>query len=241
MIRVVIPCFNEAARLKSEEFSQILTQSSASLVFVNDGSSDKTLELLKVFREQYPGRVEIVNLIQNMGKGEAVREGLKFAIKNGASWIAYIDADMATPASEVLRIIGMIEGSPYKVFMGSRVRLLGTEIIRNPWRHYFGRVFATLASMTLKCPVYDTQCGAKFFKVTDALKMSLQRPFMSRWIFDVELLGRLLKDGGYGIEDFKEVPLLIWRDVAGSKVTLGAVFRSALELTKLYLKTRGQI
>jgi hypothetical protein len=62
----------------------------------------------------------------------------------------------------------------------------------------------------------------------------LASPFHSRWVFDVELLGRLLL-GGPGVpplgpEAFIEVPLLEWRDVPGSKLSATSMLRSGVEL-----------
>src|SRR5262249_44417648 len=90
------------------------------------------------------------------------------------------------------------------------VGLLGTDIQRTAARHYLGRVFASLASLTLAARVYDTQCGAKMFRRTLALAAALEVPFLSRWIFDVELLGRLLAGAavvpGIAVHDIVEGP-----------------------------------
>ena len=92
-------------------------------------------------------------------------------------------------------------------------------------RHYLGRAYATLASSALGITVYDTQCGAKVFRVNDALGAALAEPFRSAWAFDVELLHRLLHGSATAeaiAEDaLVEVPLTTWRDVGGSKLRFG--------------------
>jgi len=97
------------------------------------------------------------------------------------------------------------------------------------------RVFATLASIALQLPVNDTPCGTKVFRRSPALAAALERPFRSRWIFDVELLDRLLRGGATPIVpgEFEEVPLRLWRDVEGSKLRTSTMIRAGLELLAL--------
>ena len=166
-----------------------------SLVLVDDGSTDRTLDLLRSI-ERDTSRVTVIALPRNRGKGEAVRAGLVSALAADPSWLGYVDADMATPASEILRLLDVAAGTPgVDVVLGSRVALLGRDVQRSAFRHYTGRVYATLASLVLAKAVYDTQCGAKLFRRTNAFDRSIVAPFRSRWAFDVELLGRLESAG----------------------------------------------
>jgi dolichyl-phosphate beta-glucosyltransferase len=85
--------------------------------------------------------------------------------------------------------------------------------------------------------VYDTQCGAKFFRATPALSRALDRPFRSRWAFDVELLGRLLSGGAEALreDDLLEVPLRRWTHVGGSKLRPLAMLRAGADLAVIAL------
>ena len=126
--------------------------------------------------------------------------------------------------------------------MGSRVQLLGRAINRKSARHYLGRIFATCASLSLGLPVYDTQCGAKLFRRTQALAEALREPFSSRWAFDVELLARLIRPCAgilaIPVARIWEEPLLTWTDVPGSKMRLAAALWTALELARIGWKLR---
>ena len=129
------------------------------------------------------------------------------------------------------------------VVMGSRVKLLGRDIERKTMRHYLGRVFATCASMVLSLPVYDTQCGAKLFRNTRGTRWAFRAPFLSRWLFDVELLARLGLLGrrrpAYDTHRcVYEKPLPEWRDVAGSKIKLRDWVKAAWELARIGCRYR---
>jgi dolichyl-phosphate beta-glucosyltransferase len=220
---IVIPCYNEAARLDRAAFEAVMEAwDSPVFVFVDDGSTDSTLPLLEAMRQQTSDRCRVLALPENRGKAEAVRHGLNAAMAAGATRMGYWDADLATPLAAIDDFCRELDDRPgIEVVMGCRVKMLGREIRRSAFRHYVGRVYATLASLVLRVPVYDTQCGAKLFRRSPALEGALAAPFRSRWAFDVELLQRLqIHWGDTGVKRIVEVPLREWRDVGKSKVSL---------------------
>jgi glycosyltransferase involved in cell wall biosynthesis len=236
---VVVPCYNEAERLDSRAFKDYrLPGRELRFCFVNDGSRDATLSVLHGICRDDPGRGFVLDLPRNGGKAEAVRQGLLAALDTGAAAIGFWDADLATPLSELERFCEVLERGPeVELVLGSRVRLLGRQIDRSALRHYLGRVFATGASLTLGLPVYDTQCGAKLLRVTPHLRALLERPFLTRWVFDVELLARfveLARGSGLPVERrLFELPLVGWSDVPGSKVRPWDFVRSGFELLRI--------
>jgi len=229
----VIPCFNEAARLDLAAFGAFLEASeSTSLLFVDDGSTDRTYELLDRFASRHPMRTRALRLSSNRGKAEAVRAGLRAASADGARFVGFADADLATPPRELDRLRIELVTKDADAVIGSRVRLHGSSIDRSPARHYLGRIFATAASAVLRAPIYDTQCGAKLFRAGPTLDRVTAEAFTSRWIFDVELIGRLLIDGGPSFA-LIEVPLATWKDVAGSRVKPTDFMHAAFELVRM--------
>jgi dolichyl-phosphate beta-glucosyltransferase len=225
---VVVPCYNEGARFDPEPVGWLIAKAGVRVVTVDDGSTDGTADLLAELATRHPEHVTVVSLGSNLGKGEAVRRGMQVAVAGGTELVAYCDADFATPPAEVARLIDRLRGDlTLDVAMSSRVAMLGTDIRRSPVRHYCGRLFATLGSLALGVAVYDTQCGAKAFRVGPRLEQALSRPFLSRWAFDVELLGRLLP--GRCIE----VPVQAWHDVAGSNMTVWAGLRATADLIRI--------
>ncbi len=232
MTVVVVPCYNEALRLDAEGFRALAEHPGVSLLFVDDGSADDTLAVLERLRARWPGNVDVLALDKNGGKGEAVRRGLLAALASGADAVGYLDADLSTPAAEMLRLVERLATSDATAVLGARVGLLGTDIHRKASRHYLGRVFATFASLALDLRIYDTQCGAKVFRAGPALQRALAEPFASRWAFDVELLGRLINESGSSA-GIVEVPLTAWRDVAGSKLGVKGMARAAIDLAQV--------
>jgi len=238
---IVIPCFNEATRLDRVMVDALLADPRVDILFVDDGSTDATLEVLDAIAASAPERVTVHALSRNHGKAEAVRAGLHVGV---GRWpiIGFADADFATPPGELLRLLDALVESDAELVLGSRVLRLGAAIDRSPVRHVIGRVFATVAAMAVGAPVYDTQCGAKWFRVTPAFIAAIAEPFTSRWSFDVELLGRLFGRLPAAVhtthEAALEVPLHAWRDVSGSKLNLTSMARSFAELVGIWARTK---
>jgi dolichyl-phosphate beta-glucosyltransferase len=233
-LQLVVPCYNEASRLRTEAFRQLVTAGSdVGLVFVDDGSTDATGAMLAELASQGGGKIAVVALKQNVGKARAVQLGVLAAFEREPEFVGYWDADLATPLTALLEFMEVFNGSPdVDIVMGARVKMLGRDIRRSPIRHYCGRAFATAASFALGVSVYDTQCGAKIFRATDLVRRIFSAPFRSKWIFDVEVLSRYLAATGTAQSESRicEVPLRTWTAMPGSKLTVWHAVRSIWDL-----------
>ncbi len=217
---------------------------SVRFLFVNDGSTDGTQDLLESMARTDPDAFGVTSLERNSGKAEAVRRGMLDAVAARAVFAGYWDADLATPLEAFPEFRAVLEVNPrLELVLGSRVRLLGRHVTRDPRRHYLGRVFATFASLVLGLGVYDTQCGAKLFRVTPATRALFAEPFRSSWIFDVEILARLIRQRRGHDHDadlapvadvLYELPLNRWCDVDGSKVKGRDFVKAPLELLAIH-------
>lgn len=233
---LVIPCFNEALRLNETHVLQLLEISSCNILFVNDGSTDDTTSRIHRMIELRPGQIDLLDLPENVGKAEAVRQGFLFGFERTFQTIGFVDADMSASAEDVARLMVTIEqDNELAGAIGSRVALLGHEINRSFLRHLMGRGFATLSSHILGISIYDTQCGAKVFRNCHVIRNAFLQPFRSRWGFDVELISRVLANSELSPGPFKliEVPLLQWRDGTESRLSLASSVRTACELIKM--------
>ena len=233
---LVVPVYNEARRLVADPWLQFLAADrSRALLFVDDGSTDNTVELVEQLRTHAPTQVTVLRLERNGGKAEAVRRGMEQALALTGRYAGFIDADLAAPLSEVELLHDALEQRrDLWAAIGSRAMLLGRQIIRSERRHYLGRVFATFASMALRLPVYDTQCGLKLFRDTPEVRGAFAKRFQSKWIFDVELIGRLADAAGDAATSrLREVPLEHWQERGGSRLGVFDFLRAPLELLPL--------
>lgn len=235
MICLVIPCYNEEKRLSLTPFLECLNKNTwVSFLFVNDGSRDGTENLIREFAQK-SDRIDYLSLKENVGKAEAVRQGMNSLLDKDVDYIGYWDADLATPLSELDQFYALTKNHPYHVVMGSRILRLGGDIDRKWSRHLLGRVFATCSSTLLGLPVYDTQCGAKLFAKEISQKV-FSDSFLSRWLFDVEILFRYKALGMANKTALIEVPLEQWKDEHGSKLKLSDFLKAPMELLRMYLK-----
>jgi dolichyl-phosphate beta-glucosyltransferase len=218
---LVVPCFRESARIGHflpELCAEMDRLGGIRVLVVEDGSGDeeqaKMTALLAGWREKYVCLAEPLLLAENLGKGGAVYAG--WAKAGGADWLAFVDADGASPVREVSRLVQLAraQGQPHRALFASRVMMLGRKVQRLLKRHLLGRIYATLVSEMLGIPVYDSQCGLKlvpraaFEKVASSLQIK-------GFAFDVELLVALLKSGC----EVEEVPT-DWQEIPGGKVRL---------------------
>ena len=222
MINIIVPCYNEATRMDTKYWKEIINSPNlkhVSFTFIDDGSLDDTLDVIRQFEDS--NNVEIMRLERNAGKANAIRHACLCLIsrKENLQLFGFIDSDSAFKAQEVIEILSRanVLCAEFDAIFLSRIKMAGTSITRSSVRHIISRVIYSYVAQGWEWAPYDTQCGFKLFQSTFLIDAAFDEPFVTKWFFDIELTVRLTKvlSRPLGI---KEVPLMNWREQAGSNV-----------------------
>jgi dolichyl-phosphate beta-glucosyltransferase len=242
---IVLPCYNEARRLPVAALTAFAcTCPAVRFLFVDDGSTDSTGQVLTELHQVDPERFAICRLPENRGKAEAVRQGVVRAFAAHPDYIGYWDADLATPLETIPAFLHVLDTKPIiELVCGVRLRLLSRSIQRQAGRQWLGRLFTRAAALTLGLRIHDTQCGAKLFRATPAMQALFQAPFRTRWLLDVELLARMIQARrGTALlpadQVVYEYPVDAWQEVPGSKVRAWDFVTGAGGLARIYWHAR---
>jgi len=222
-VGVVIPCYNEEERLLSDEFLTFIDKNSGyHLCFVNDGSKDKTLEVLHELQKGREDFITVYDCEKNGGKAEAVRLGMLYMAKKAdLDYIGFLDADLSTDLADFDDLVKTIETSDFKIVSGSRISRMGANITKESARKIISLTINFIIRKILSMDFKDTQCGAKIFH-KDVIEIAFSEKFVTQWIFDVEIFKRMTQH--FGLSKAKEMlceqPLKRWIHADGSKLSM---------------------
>jgi glycosyltransferase involved in cell wall biosynthesis len=210
---IVIPAYNEAARLGStldRVLGYVGSQGwDAEIIVVNDGSRDRTPDLLQAYAQRFP-RLRLIENPGNRGKGYSVRNGMLNAT---GELLLFTDADLSSPIEEAPKLFSAIQDGS-DIAIGSRWIRPETQTRRQSFlRQLYGRVFNVALRLLLGLNQKDTQCGFKAFTREAAQKIFPQQQ-IERWGFDPELLF-LARRAKLKVA---EVPVA-WGHVAGTRIS----------------------
>lgn len=235
-VGVVIPCYNEADRIDPEPFLGFVDQNLGyHLCFVNDGSTDNTLEVLHLLREGREEQISVFNCEVNGGKAEAVRQGMHFMSQDRQiDYVGFLDADLSTDFKDFDALVNTLKESEYGIVSGSRIHRMGADITKQSARAIISKTINWIIRKLLGMPFKDTQCGAKVIR-REMVSELFRDPFVTRWLFDVELFMRIRNR--YGLERAKtmvcEVPLKRWIHADGSKLSMKDSLKIGTQLIKI--------
>jgi len=229
-LSIVIPAYNEEARIGRtliETFDYLDRQNySSEVIVVNDGSTDHTADEVRKFAGQARGGLRLVENPGNQGKGYSVRIGM---LKADGEIALFFDADLATPTSEIAKVVGPIVDGRYDVVFGSRAldrSLIGTH--QSFFREAVGRTGNLIQFGFTGLRFKDTQCGFKAFRQEAAQAVfRLQR--IDGFGFDPEILFIAKKQGWRLLE----TPVR-WNHIEGSKLNpITAPIKALMEVSTI--------
>jgi dolichyl-phosphate beta-glucosyltransferase len=231
---IVIPCFNEAARIGRTLRATLHYLTGAApdseLIVVNDGSTDATATIAREVLANTKIATRLLENSPNRGKGAAVRSGLLAAQRPIG---LFSDADLSTPLEETPKLIEPIANDEIDVAFGSRALDRGLIGVHQPWRReQAGRAFNLLVRIATGLPFWDTQCGFKAFRL-DVCRPIIEAARIDGFAFDVELL-YLAQRAGLRI---REIPVR-WNHAEGSKVSF---FRDSLRMLREVIALRARL
>jgi len=235
-VGVVIPCYNEEERLLSKDFTDYIDKNTGyHLCFVNDGSKDETLKVLKELQKGREDFITVYNCEKNGGKAEAVRLGmLHMAKKQDLDYIGFLDADLSTDLADFDDLVKTIEHSEFKIVSGSRISRMGANITKESARKVISLTINFIIRKILSMDFKDTQCGAKIFH-KDVIEIAFSKKFVTQWIFDVEIFKRMVLH--FGLKSAKtmlcEQPLKRWIHADGSKLSMKDSFKIIGQLAQI--------
>lgn len=232
-ISVILPVYNEEKLIASSLFkisSYLKIVQAHEIIVVDDGSMDKTKEIVNKLGEEIKG-LRIISNARNCGKGFAVRRGI---FESKGEIILFSDIDLSTPIEEFDKLLFWIDKG-YDVVIASR-EIKGAEIYHRQqfYRRVMGKVFILLVRFFLCRGIKDIECGFKCFRRKAALSI-FRKLHIEGFAFDAEVL-YLANMMGFKI---KEVPVK-WSHFRASKVNVlrDAIraFRDLLKIMLLYKK-----
>ena len=230
-VSLVIPCYCEEEDIeknvnKVKDYLKTPVDGfDFDIVVVNDGSKDNTKEVIEHIEGIYP-----VSYEPNQGKGNAVREGLRYSIeKLNCDYVIFMDADMSTDLSAINKCLDILE-SGVEVVIGSRHDKDSDIRIKQPFkRRFVSKCSRIIIGSMFHFKVKDTQCGFKGMN-KEAARVMVDKSKMNGFSFDVEYLyiAKLNKIS------YKSFPV-IWSDDRGSTVK---VFKSSVRFFKDLFKIK---
>ena len=224
MISIVIPSHNEEKRIRKtlEAYGKFFSDKKKKkeiknfeILIVINNTKDRTEEVVKEFSKKYK-EIRYLNFKQG-GKGFAIIEGFKDALKGKSEIMGFIDADMSTPPEAFYDLIKTLERN--KRAGGVIANRWDKRSIISPkqsvFRRFISRGYNSIVRALFFFPYRDTQCGAKVFR-REVLEGNMNKMISSQWNFDVALLFCLKKEANAKIID---IPT-IWEDKQASKINL---------------------
>jgi glycosyltransferase involved in cell wall biosynthesis len=235
VLSIVIPAYNEQGTIMKSltglRRDLRMLPFDYEIIVVDDGSVDKTYEIVRKMVTDTEGKLKVIRMDRNGGKGEAFRKGYH---ESRGRYVFLRDADLETPPRLLNNYLQKIKDAD--VVIASK-RHPESEVAYGFFRRFLSKGFNQLVNVLFHLELDDTQCGFKLFR-REVLKKIVPRLLLKRYAFDVELLVNVKKRGfkivtaPIVIRNLRERPMKI-REIIKMAIDLFAVFYRK-HITKSY-------
>jgi len=245
-ISIVCPCYNEEEVIDIflETITPILNRSGLSyeIIFINDGSKDDTLNIIKIAKSKY-NQIRIINFARNFGKESALTAGLDFSL---GEVIIPIDVDLQDPPELILEFLEKWKEG-YDVVLAKRVNRDSDSFFKRKSAELFYRLHNKISHISIPNNVGDYRLMTR--RVVDAIKLLPENQRFMKGIFawvgyktttveytrEVRVAGETSFNGWKlwnfaldGITSFSTVPLRIWLYIGMSISFLSFIFGATI-------------
>lgn len=235
---IIIPCYNESNRLDINQFLQFSQQhENYKILFVNDGSRDNTLDILKKLSATSEN-ISFINSKTNMGKSHAVRYGILTILENyntSNTYIGFLDADLSISTTDIDQLYKTALLQPkldFLYYMKNKREYYKKKMFRS----FISNVLNRMNKILYNIDIQDTQCGCKIFK-SEIAKIVFKENFRSKWLFDLEIFLRLMRR--YEKKLFNDLTIGINNDnikyAEKSKIKTTIFFQLTFDYLNIYL------
>ena len=192
---IVVPCYNEEKRLDLNHFYQFSQQNKEyKILFVDDGSNDNTLDILKKLSFNSEN-IRYISYKKNRGKSYAVRTGVLNILDNNMvenTYIGFLDADLSISTEDIDKLYKTAILNPklgFIYYMKNKKQYYSKKYVR----YLISNILKIMNNKLYNINIDDTQCGCKIFK-SKVAEIIFREEFNSKWLFDLEIFLRLIEN-----------------------------------------------
>ena len=229
---IIIPTYNEIDNIENMIKALFNLYPEVSLLIIEDGSPDKTADVVKKYMQKYPENLFMIERSGKLGLGSAYIAGFKWALDKGYfDYIFEMDCDFSHDPKQVKDLHDAAQD--HDLIIGSRY-IDGIRIINWPFRRLLLSYLASIYTRFITgIPFHDTTGGFKCFSKKALLKLDLDNVLSKGYIFQLELNYKVWLNG----LKVKEVPIVFYERREGqSKMGGGIIFEALFAVIKLRVK-----
>ena len=222
---VIIPTYNEKENIAKITAAVFALEKPFDILVIDDGSPDGTAAIVKrLMRDEYPGRLHIIERKGKLGLGTAYIAGFKWALERSYGYIFEMDADFSHDPADLPRLYAACRDEGYDLAIGSRY-VSGVNVVNWPIGRVLMSYFASqYVRIVTGFGVHDTTAGFKCYRRRVLETIELDKIRFKGYAFQIEMKYTAYKIGF----KIKEVSVVFVNRREGVSKMSGGIFSEAL-------------